>query len=309
MATYAPLVSIVTPSFNQAQYLRQTLDSVLKQDYPHIEYLVVDGASTDGSVDIIKEYSNKLTWWVSEPDQGQADAINKGFRRARGEIVAWINSDDFYLPGAVSRMVNAFERYPKAGMIYGDIWSIGAKGNLIKDVRYKNWGLTGLMCFRIIGQPAVFMKREVLQQSGLLDPSYSVLLDHELWLRIGINAKMQYHPGAVAAARYHAQSKNAALGSQFGVEARKIATWLSEDMRFAKANKSIARKVWAGAECLAARYLLDDGKAQESFSAYMRSIAWHPAAAAREWKRVLFSLLARLGLVKIDWLPARKRMQ
>ena len=309
MAKNTPLVSIVTPSFNQAKYIRQTIESVLNQDYPNIEYLIVDGGSTDGSVEIIREYQSKLAWWVSEKDNGQAEAINKGLRKARGEIVAWINSDDFYLAHAISRMVDAFERYPQAGLIHGDLWSIGPKGELIKDIRYKNWGLKGLMSFRIIGQPAVFMRHEAVREAGFLDPTFTVLLDHELWLRIGLITKIQYHPGAIAAARYHHEAKNAAVGSQFGLEALQIAKKLAEEERFAREYKGIARKVWAGAECLSARYLLDDGKTEEALSAYMRSLAWHPGAALREWIRVLFALAVKLGLVKIEWLPARKRMR
>ncbi|MBA4380647.1 MAG: glycosyltransferase, partial [Anaerolinea sp.] len=114
-STFQPLVSIVTPSYNQAQFLEATLRSVLEQDYPNIEYLVVDGASTDGSLEIIRRYADQLAWWVSEKDSGQSEAVNKGLQRARGEIVGWLNSDDVYLPGAVSAAAAAFQSHPEAG--------------------------------------------------------------------------------------------------------------------------------------------------------------------------------------------------
>src|SRR5512147_2254876 len=112
------LVSIVTPSYNQASFLEQTIQSVLEQDYSRIEYIVVDGASTDNSFEIIKKYNDRLAYWISEKDSGQAEAINKCFARARGEILGWLNSDDYYLPETISAVVKCFEEYPEAVMIY-----------------------------------------------------------------------------------------------------------------------------------------------------------------------------------------------
>jgi glycosyltransferase involved in cell wall biosynthesis len=179
-----PLVSIITPSFNQAAYLEQTILSVLEQDYPNIEYLLIDGGSTDGSVEIIKKYSDRITWWISEPDEGQAAAINKGFSRARGQFVAWLNSDDVYRPGAIRQAVDAFAQHPGAGLIYGDLDSIDAKGRVFNTIRYNEYDLLDLLTFRIIGQPSVFVRRLVLEEAEHLDPAYNFLLDHHLWLRI-----------------------------------------------------------------------------------------------------------------------------
>src|SRR4030067_1430794 len=115
-----PLVSIVTPSYNQGHFLEETIRSVLEQDYPHLEYIIVDGGSSDGSREIIRRYSDRLAGWISEPDQGQTDAINKGFARAKGEILAWLNSGESYLPGAVSEAVAFLGSHPEVGMGSGD---------------------------------------------------------------------------------------------------------------------------------------------------------------------------------------------
>src|SRR5512142_1845754 len=131
------LVSVVTPSYNQAAYLERTLRSVLDQGYADLEYLVVDGASTDGSVDIIRRYADRLAWWTSEKDSGQAEAINKGMQRARGEIVAWLNSDDTYLPGAITAAVRAFVGHPQAVLVYADMRAIDSSGAAINILRYR----------------------------------------------------------------------------------------------------------------------------------------------------------------------------
>src|SRR5207253_836839 len=124
-----PLVSIITPSYNQGRFIRATIESVLGQDYPNIEYIIMDGGSKDETASIAREYSRRLTF-ISERDRGQSDAINKGFRMARGEIVSWLNSDDIILPGAVRSAVEAFERVPSAGAVYGDGYLIDLVGNV-----------------------------------------------------------------------------------------------------------------------------------------------------------------------------------
>jgi len=162
-----PLVSIITPSFNQAAYLEQTINSVLNQDYPNIEYIVMDGGSTDDSAAVIKKYADKLAYWVSEKDRGQADAINKGFARATGEIVAWLNSDDYYLAGAVSAAVKTFAEHPDVMLVYGNMLAVDADGKTFNTLTYKQLTLEDLLCFQIIGQPAVFMRRSALQSGSI----------------------------------------------------------------------------------------------------------------------------------------------
>ncbi len=215
-----PLVTIVTPSYNQARFLEATLRSVLEQDYPRIEYLVVDGASTDGSVEIIRRYADRLAWWVSEKDSGQSEAINKGLRRARGEFVGWLNSDDIYLPGAVSAAVRVFQSHPQAGLVYGDALAIDTDGKPFNLMRARQYTLMDLMAFQIICQPAAFMRRSVLEDVNYLDPAYQLLMDNLLWMCMAQKAPIVYAPQTWAAARYHDQAKNRTRGAAYGREAR-----------------------------------------------------------------------------------------
>ncbi len=178
------LVSIVTPSYNQAAYLEQTIRSVLGQDHRELEYLIVDGGSTDGSVEIIKRYAPQLAWSASEKDSGQAEAINKGMQRASGEIVVWLNSDDMYLPGAVAAAVQAFAEHPQAVLVYGDMRAVDGENRTINLLRYRQLSLEDLLCFQIIGQPAVFMRRVAFEAAGGLNPAFHFMLDHQLWIKI-----------------------------------------------------------------------------------------------------------------------------
>ncbi len=220
------LISIITPSYNQADFLEQTILSVSEQSYPQIEYMVVDGASSDGSVSIIQKYSERLAWSVSETDSGQAEAINKGFARATGEIIAWLNSDDYYLPNAISTVIEVFTKHPEAGMIYGDVLSVDSVGNPINVQRFEPYTLDDLMALKIISQPAVFMRRSVLEEAGYLDNAYHFLLDHHLWLRMAQLAPIIYTPQILAAARYHDDAKNIAHAEKFGAEAFRLLAWM-----------------------------------------------------------------------------------
>src|SRR5258705_10848018 len=131
------LVSIITPSYNQSAYLEQTMLSVLEQNYPQVEYIVIDGASTDRSVDIIKKYAGKLTYWVSEKDAGQADAINKGLARATGDVAAWLNSDDYYLPDTIGAVVKMFDENPDTALVYGNMLAVDEHGKTFNTLNYK----------------------------------------------------------------------------------------------------------------------------------------------------------------------------
>lgn len=290
------LVSIITPSFNQAAYLEQTIRSVLEQDYPRIEYMVVDGGSTDGSVEIIEIYADKLAWWVSEGDSGQAGAINKGFARARGEIVAWLNSDDYYLPGAVSAAVKAFGRHPEAVMIYGDMLAVDEYGRTINLLKYRQLTLADLLCFQIIGQPAVFMRRSALEKAGKLDPAFHFLLDHHLWIRIALHGPVIHVPKLWSAAHYHPAAKNRAQAVAFGREAFRILDWAAQQPNLAPVLVRLSRRARASAHRVDARYLLDGGLPWPALKAWTRALWIHPATALARLNIFSSAVLNLIGL-------------
>jgi glycosyltransferase involved in cell wall biosynthesis len=301
------LVSIVTPSYNQVQFLEDTMRSVLEQDYPNLEYWVMDGGSTDGSRELIAKYAGQLGGWVSEKDKGQADGINKGFQRSRGEIVAWLNSDDRYLPGAVSRAVTLFEQHPQAAFVFSDVESIDENGKSFNLMHYGHWKLAELMQFNIIGQPGVFMNRAVLEKAGLLDLSYHYLLDHELWLRMAVIADPVYAAGQVwAQARIHGKAKNVADAEKFGPEAFRLAKWLGSDERFYPQNAHYHRKIWAGAYRLNAFYMVEAGSPMKAHRLYQQSFKLDPWMALKHWNPWLLGRAGLIGLSNLrgifDWL-------
>ncbi len=204
-----PLVSIVTPSFNQAQFLRLTIESVLSQDYPKIEYIIIDGASSDGSVEIIKVYENRVSYWESIPDKGQTDAINKGFAKAKGKYLAWLNSDDVYHPGAVAEAVSYLETHPEVGLVYGDCDFIDASDQKIGQFPAAQTGLARLRRGYVhIPQQATFFRADLWKKVGPLDPSFYFAMDYDLWVRLAGQAPLVYLPDRTwASFRLHGDAK------------------------------------------------------------------------------------------------------
>lgn len=205
----SPLVTIITPSFNQAPYLEETINSVLGQTYPRIEYIIMDGGSTDGSVEIIKRYQNKLAYWVSEKDRGQTDAINKGFARANGEVLGWINSDDTLLPNAVEEAVRFLNDNPDIGLVYGDTHYIDDHSKVIGRFPAAQTDLARLRRGYVhIPQQASFFRKSIWDQIGPLDPEFFFAMDYDLWVRIAGKAEIHYLPRWWANFRLHRGAKS-----------------------------------------------------------------------------------------------------
>jgi len=201
-----PLVSIVTPSFNQGRFIRETIESVLTQGYPNIEYLVMDGGSTDDTLKILQEYDDRLTW-VSEHDRGQADAINKGWRRARGVILAYLNSDDTYLPDTVERAVACLLEQPEAGAVYGEGHHVDEVGKILERYPTEPFSPARLEETCFICQPTVFLRREIVERVGYLDESLQYCMDYDLWIRVARAGRFAYIPHYLASTRLHAETK------------------------------------------------------------------------------------------------------
>ena len=224
MSEESPLVSIVTPSYNQAQFLEETILSVRNQDYPNVEYIIIDGGSTDASVDIIRKYEDRLAYWVTEEDRGQAHAINKGFARAHGEIFSWLNSDDFLLPGAVRHVVETQRRYPEAVAWVGGCYRIDPDGRILSTViprglgrdTLADWGYRGFFY-----QPSCFFAAHAWHEAGPLDENFHFALDLDLWLGLSGLGDFAAIPEIISAAVIHGDAKT--QGQRLDMHAETIA--------------------------------------------------------------------------------------
>ena len=218
-----PLVTVVTPSYNQGKFIRATIESVLAQDYPQIEYIVMDGGSTDETAAIAAEYAGRLTW-ISERDRGQSHAINKGFQRARGEIVSWLNSDDILFPGAVSRAVRALELAPHAAAVYGEGYLMDAGGRLTRRFPatepFNLWKLAYLSDYVL--QQSTFFRRTAIEEVGWIDEDLHYALDWDLLIRLGKRFGLEYVAEDFGALREYPEAKSFAGGRRRIEEIRRV---------------------------------------------------------------------------------------
>jgi glycosyltransferase involved in cell wall biosynthesis len=233
-AAALPKVSVVTASYNQAEFLEETLRSVLLQNYPNLEYIVMDGGSTDGSVDILRKYEKYLAYWTSEKDGGASDAIAKGFERATGSILAFLNSDDPYRPGAIHAVVRAFQEHPRCEVVFGNTFWTDPKGKILAERRQTPFWPA---CYQYGGsdlqQPSTFWKRELYSKVGGMDPAYMFAFDTDLFFRfIARGAEFRHIRQVLSSYRIHPESKSSTLMDRRTTELSKIrAAHLDHDFR------------------------------------------------------------------------------
>jgi len=219
-----PKISIITPSFNQVEFLERTIRSVIDQDYPNIEYIVIDGGSTDGSVDLIKKYEHRLAYWVSEKDRGQAHAINKGFERATGDWVAWQNSDDTYYPGVFSHLASVAKSNSALQLIIGNMNLIDRDDGLLRDLKYVRPTYKSLLSEgMVLTNQAAFWRRSLHQEIGLLSEAFDCSFDYEWFLRLLAHTDRSHHVNAPwGALRLHEGTKTSNQQDVFDREYRQI---------------------------------------------------------------------------------------
>lgn len=207
--TAGPRISIIVPSYNQGPFLERTILSILNQDYPNTELLIIDGGSNDNTIDIIKKYEEEIQYWQSEKDSGQSDALNKGFARATGDIIGWQNSDDVYLPGALSRAVEVFLVRPKTDIVYGNRLDIDENDNIIGKSIFTKFSYFNLKYEGILlGTQSTFFRKNILEEIGLLQTDLHLAMDYEFFLRALHHGKKFHHiPFYLGAMRRHSLAK------------------------------------------------------------------------------------------------------
>ncbi len=296
-----PIITVITPTLNQAQYIRMTIESVLAQDYPAMEYFVVDGGSTDGSLEILHTYRDRLSW-ISEPDEGQSQAINKGWQRTRGEIITWLNSDDIYFPGALQKVGDFFKKHPEAEFIYGDCQYIDQDGIGINLYPVEPFDYTKLVVdtHNYIPQPSTFLRRRTWEAIGGLDERLHYVMDFEYWLRAGLRYNFMYAPVLLSGLRIHDSAKSIASLDKMALELVAIYQrfFLSSNLPLhlrAIESEAMSMIYYRAADCF-----FWAGKPDDARSYAWKSWLIKPNKLRRLWP---YLLLGQAG-----WKIAKKRM-
>ncbi len=292
-----PLVSIITPSYNHGHFIEQTIQSVLAQDYPNLEYILVDGGSNDNTIDIIHQYADQLAWWVSEKDHGQADAINKGFAHAHGEIIAWLNSDDlFYSNEAISHAVQALQARPGLGMVYADGILVDEHLNILDWHTYPQFNLTDLLGFKVLLQPTVFMREKALREAGYLPMDYDLILDQVLWIMIAAKYPILHVNEFWSVERSHSSAKTISQAAHYGEEAFLFIKSLENHPDIGEVIRRHYKSIYAGLHIFDGKRQIDAGNPRLAIKRFRQAWQLSPTSVVRAWYKVLQALGGCIGI-------------
>jgi glycosyltransferase involved in cell wall biosynthesis len=293
-----PKITVVTPSLNQGVFLERTIQSVLSQDYPNCEYFVFDAGSTDESIDILKRYDQELTYWTSEPDCGQSDAISKGWSMATGDILAWLNSDDFYYAKALEEAGQIFQNNPQLMMLCGAVALVDEKEKLLRLKEPPRLAPEMLLRWRNLpAQPGVFIRREVFERLGGPRRDLHYVMDWELWLRVSLNFPAQAvgcTNRVIAADRQWRGTKTLNAGGEDAQEVRRVLGEMFSDFRVAGQYKNLERPAFARAWWRQSKGELRHGQRRNALTSLARAFllcptAFNAAKVLRHTRRILFA--------------------
>jgi glycosyltransferase involved in cell wall biosynthesis len=282
-----PVVSVVTPTYNQAAFLRDTIESVLSQDYPAIDYRVIDDGSTDETREILAEYDGRIIW-ETQPNMGQTPTINKGWKLATGDILTWLNSDDTFLPGAVKRAVEYLQQHPTVGIVYGDTLFTRPDGSPIERSHPPKGFESGfdyekfvLHCENPIPQPSAFIRRSVIEQAGLLEPDYYYFMDWEFWLRAGLKTQITYVPELFSTYRLHPESKTVAQSLKAAPELKRMYSEFFARPDLPERIRRLQSRAVANMYFTSGGYYLAGGDQQAAAQSATRAIQVYPGGIFR----------------------------
>lgn len=288
-----PLVSIVTPTYNQAQYVEETIQSVLGQDYPRIEYIVLDDGSTDGTRQILEKYTGHIQW-ESQPNMGQTRTVNKAWLMSHGDIISWINSDDTFLPGAVNTAVKYLLSHPDVMMVYGDYYQIDSQSRVRRYVQTREFDYIEMVrkCFCMPG-PGIFMRRQALEVVGLLDTRLDYSMDFEYWLRLGLACKIERIPHYLAQYRVHSAIKTNTPSPKRAEEHILVYDEFFRRDDLPEKVKALRSEALSSAHLFAARVYFKCADGQQIRSHVLQALRLYPKNLS--WRAVSLLLLSLLN--------------
>ncbi len=304
-----PLVSIVTPSLNKGQFIEETILSIKNQTYPNIEHIIVDGGSTDNTLDIIKKYDGSYNMlWLSEPDEGQSDAINKGWKMSTGEIIAYLNSDDTYMPWAVETVVEFMAGHPDIAMVYGDCNYVDEHGEVIRQSPASEYYWEDMVCGKnVIAQPSVFFRKEVLDKVGYLDTTLHYAMDLDLWVRIGSKLEIRQVPRLLANFRLCPGTKSVAQSYRFGTDHLRIMEKLFSDPELPEGTRKLKRRAYGHAHSMVGLGFLTQHKKKEAVRHFIKSVMLDPSRMVRMNKCWAKDVIINLVMKKKTQMPEAGR--